>query len=477
MSENIINEFNDNLEEIITELKEENNIAKLDLIWLFSITLDKYSIQRYLNNHQNLLKLLKKIAIQLLTIKHGVRNRLDALNLFGDIKVRVFDRFNEIINRRRELFSTLSNNLNNIIRRNTSDIMKQFTRNKLHGNLDLLSLISRLNELSVEIESQYKIPINETEYLKNITFLENSYPNPGDFYFSKGDQYLEIKRLCMGTLSYLANHVLNKEYSVLNVEFQITYKLTNSIANQMTNPSLTANRKHFFDFWTIGDELYKYGIGYWYPYFTTMNRVKREIKLNFIIPVFIFELINEIDLPEIRDFQEKLLSFDNTQATVGVVIGSEITHDQIKDYVAENLDIFGDGLRLLSKEYNTGDVGNIDVLFQNEDDDFLVIEVKKSIARYEPVGQILNYINWVKENLVEGNKVVRGIIICESIHPQLISAFKEANNPNISIWTYERTSDGFNFEKTREIEGKLCPFCNTFCSPRARTCPNCGDPF
>lgn len=105
---------------------------------------------------------------------------------------------------------------------------------------------------------------------------------------------------------------------------------------------------------------------YWYPYFTTMNiKVdKKDINLNFIIPAFIFDTINEIgdSLPEIENFQEKLASFDNTQKTAGVVLNSEVSHDQIKDYIAENSDTLEDGLRLISKEYRTGEVGDIDIL-------------------------------------------------------------------------------------------------------------------
>jgi len=316
--------------------------------------------------------------------------------------------------------------------------------------------------------------------LRVIIFLENSYPNPGDFFFSKNEEYLEIGRLSMGTLNYLANHVFNiDEYSVNNIEFQISYKLTSSPVNKMLTPSLTAKTKHIFNFWTIGDELIKLGIGYWYPYFTLMNHNKKDISLNFIIPTFILDIINEIgdSLSEIENFQEKLVSYDNTQGTVRIVLNSEVSHDQIKDYVAENSDALEDGLRLVSKEYRTGEVGDIDILFQTEEDNFLIIEVKKNMARYEPVGQILGYINWVKENLVGDDEVVRGIIICADIHPQLRSAFNEANNPNIQVWKYEMQEEEFNFEKTLEIAGKLCPFCGKFCSPRARICPNCGDHF
>ncbi len=142
MEDNNLIEFNDELNLIITELMEENNIAKLDIIWLFSYTLNKFSIDRYLNNKQNIFKLLKKIATQLLILRHGVGNSTTALGLFGDIKVRVIDRFDGIIKKRKELFALLRSDLSDLIRNETTDIMIQFTKNKLHRNLDLVSFLS-----------------------------------------------------------------------------------------------------------------------------------------------------------------------------------------------------------------------------------------------------------------------------------------------------------------------------------------------
>ena len=136
----------------------------------------------------------------------------------------------------------------------------------------------------------------------------------------------------------------------------------------MFNPTLTAKMDHTFEFWEIGDELVKLGLGYWYPYFTTKNQDKKEINVNFIIPSFVFDIINEIrdSLPQIENFQEKLESFDYTKRTSGITLDFEISHDQIKDFIAANPDKLKVSLRLISKEYKTGEVGDIDIdiLFQ-----------------------------------------------------------------------------------------------------------------
>lgn len=478
MTENLEQEFQEYIAQIISELRREENFIKLDLLWLFSFTLRKYSIQRYLNNRKNIYALLKRIVPRFLALKYEIRKRSTALALLGDIKVRIIDRFDDIISRKRELFDTLSNILSNIITSESLDLMISLTRERLRKNNKIVSFLLTIWQNSVNIEGNFKLPINNEEYLKNVNFLRNSVTNPGDFYFNKYDDYFEIDRLCMGTLNYLANHILETQYGNRSIKLKITYKLTATVINKIQRHNLIGRIDHEFDFWDIGDEFMELGIGYYYPYFTTMNQETKLINLNFIIPEYVLGIINQISfLPEIENFQTKISSFDTS---LGAFSPSDPSHDFIKDYIAENSDLLREGLRLISEEYQTGEVGTIDILFKTEEDDYLVVEIKKETPRYEPLGQIMAYMNWVKENLAEHENVF-GIIICEDIHPQLRAAFDEANNPNIQIWRYdwrnESQRESLNFEKSLEIEGKLCPFCRTLCSPRARNCPSCGEPF
>lgn len=483
MSEDKIQNFKGDVINFISELKEQKRIAEIDLLYLFSYTLDNYSIKRYLNNQTNIINLLEKIFTQLLVLKYSVGNKQQALSFFRNFRNLIIKQFNEIIKSNRNLFYEIRNCFFVIITEETLEIISDFTKKKLmdlEENLDSISFIIKVIESAVEEGGFYKLRVSESEYLKNITFLENSYPNPGDFYFMKG-QNLEIDRLNMGTLNYLANHVLNKEYNATNLQIQITYKLTNTPINKMMTPSLTAKREHVFNFWKIGDDLVKLGLGYWYPYFTTMNdsRYNKDININFIIPSFAFDILNDFsgNLPEIKNFQDKLETFDYTKKNDENLTDFEVSHDQIKDFIATKPEMLEEGWILIDKEYRTGSVGTIDILFKNIEEDFLIVEVKKEIAGYEPVGQILSYINWVKNNMSNESKKVRGVIVCGIIHPQLKSAFEEANNPDLQVWKYEKFQEGFQFEKILEIEGKLCPFCGKLCSPKALNCPSCGDPF
>lgn len=104
----------------------------------------------------------------------------------------------------------------------------------------------------------------------------------------------------------------------------------------------------------------------------------------------------------------------------------------LEEYVIrnwKNID-FGEELTLYSDdEGNTGqqyvtDVGILDILAVDSNGDFVVIELKRSEFGYRVVGQILNYIGWVKDRLASPDQKVRGIVIVGRADKTLRSAIK-----------------------------------------------------
>ena len=61
----------------------------------------------------------------------------------------------------------------------------------------------------------------------------------------------------------------------------------------------------------------------------------------------------------------------------------------------------------------------IDILALDSDDQLVVIELKVSRGHDRTIGQILNYIGWVKENIADPDQKVRGIIIAKEITEDL----------------------------------------------------------
>lgn len=111
----------------------------------------------------------------------------------------------------------------------------------------------------------------------------------------------------------------------------------------------------------------------------------------------------------------------------------------LEEYILRNLNQIEDGLRLYSekgirgRQLNT-DVGRIDILAMDENDNLVVIELKAGTANYPVVGQILGYISWVRQNIAKDRKV-RGIIIADDFDKKLKYASSET--ANVSLKTYE----------------------------------------
>ena len=88
-------------------------------------------------------------------------------------------------------------------------------------------------------------------------------------------------------------------------------------------------------------------------------------------------------------------------------------------------------------EYPT-DTGRIDILAVSADDDnqeYFVIELKLSRGSYQAIGQLMSYMDWVKENIAGGEKV-NGIIVAQSIDDRLKRAARMMCS-RVELYEYE----------------------------------------
>jgi len=111
----------------------------------------------------------------------------------------------------------------------------------------------------------------------------------------------------------------------------------------------------------------------------------------------------------------------------------------LEEYIIGNLNQIEDGLRLYSKKGIRGrqlntDVGRIDILAMDKNDNFVVIELKAGTANYPVIGQILGYISWVRQNIAK-DKEVRGLIIADNFDRRL--KFASLETTNVSLKTYQ----------------------------------------
>jgi len=111
----------------------------------------------------------------------------------------------------------------------------------------------------------------------------------------------------------------------------------------------------------------------------------------------------------------------------------------LRNYISRNLSVIESGLRLYEDEGITGiefaaDGRRIDILCQDRDGHFVVLELKVSRGYDRVMGQILRYMAWVKKNLAD-DKPVRGMIVASHITSDLKLAASLV--PDVSLVEYE----------------------------------------
>ena len=116
---------------------------------------------------------------------------------------------------------------------------------------------------------------------------------------------------------------------------------------------------------------------------------------------------------------------------------------QLRDFLAQNLTaipVDGKRLRLYvdpmgrdGVEYPTA-VGPIDILAIDDDEQFVVFELKRARSPDHAIGQLSRYMGWITQTIGRG-KLVRGVIVAKSISQNL--RYSIAVVPNVSLFEYE----------------------------------------
>jgi hypothetical protein len=120
--------------------------------------------------------------------------------------------------------------------------------------------------------------------------------------------------------------------------------------------------------------------------------------------------------------------------------GQEFAYESdLRDFLARHLTMIEPGLKLYEDEringveFPAGD-RRIDILAQDRDGRFVVIELKVSRGHERVVGQMAYYLAWVKQNLSEGQPV-RGVIVAREVTDELKMALSIL--PDVAVYHYE----------------------------------------
>ena len=110
----------------------------------------------------------------------------------------------------------------------------------------------------------------------------------------------------------------------------------------------------------------------------------------------------------------------------------------LQEFIRENWDnipqlrgwsLYEEDGDIVGYEYNTGEIGRIDLLARHKKDPrWLVIELKRNQSSDQTVGQVLRYMGWIKKNLAESNDEVEGMIISSCTDSTLGYALEFSRN-------------------------------------------------
>ncbi|NQT80443.1 MAG: AlwI family type II restriction endonuclease [Candidatus Aminicenantes bacterium] len=108
-----------------------------------------------------------------------------------------------------------------------------------------------------------------------------------------------------------------------------------------------------------------------------------------------------------------------------------IYEKEIEDFYEKNISIIQPDLKLLKKgrQFPT-EIGNIDLLTQDKNGRYFVIELKRDQADDDTIGQVLRYMGWVHINLAK-QALVTGVILSQDITNKLKYARIGTQHPDI----------------------------------------------
>ena len=137
----------------------------------------------------------------------------------------------------------------------------------------------------------------------------------------------------------------------------------------------------------------------------------------------------EKPLPRARDLHDDVLERHLEEL---VVANFDHLFPRWAIYSIDELD--SDGHKPAGIRYRTP-AGEIDLLCTDEDNNLVVIELKRNRAPDRVVSQLERYLVWVEQNISQPGQSVRGIIIAKKHGDHVV--YSASRRADIELWTYD----------------------------------------
>lgn len=137
----------------------------------------------------------------------------------------------------------------------------------------------------------------------------------------------------------------------------------------------------------------------------------------------------------------------NSQSKISKPSLDDIFESQLEEFIVEHFNqlfpgwqIYDEANNLTENPTHVGiryrtDAGEIDILCTDNNDNFIVIELKRGRAPDKVVAQVDRYIAWVEKNLAQTGQSVRGIVIAKSFNNHL--SYSLSRRDEIDLWIYD----------------------------------------
>lgn len=132
-------------------------------------------------------------------------------------------------------------------------------------------------------------------------------------------------------------------------------------------------------------------------------------------------------LNEIKKIEELPSAIDTFLSTDEVVDLREI---DLEDFIARNPKYLGDDLKLIERQYDITPTERIDLLFEDKNGAYVVVELKLGVVGRKELNQVKGYTHQIRK----AGRLVKGILVCKDISPAFENAFKSSKD--IKVWFY-----------------------------------------